>query len=494
MKKNPDAAKPSAPEHKPLALRFFGGFIVVVALAVLITAVSQWFADTARIRAGAVVKVIKEVAPLRSGWQLELPGSMKDPRSVQIWDYRDAQNSLAAHERSGGAGEAVGPTLAETQLMLLVKGTDGKKETQVIGVVDAASGKPVWMKPYNDLPLDYCLDQLWESSMVCESKKSKKVVRIDPTGNVTPADLPNGIWDLATGEHVIGTIFDRFLVVPIGVKEGASAGVEAQFINPDFTYKKRFQVLVPNSQAAKPLLVQSRGSITLVGALTSAADGSNLQSTWSFSQLINVKIGNLDLSNLGSAPQASLLEAGFFASSDPKDAAKPQGSWKLYNPDGTVSAQGQAPVVALQAMHAQLRNGLPLDLTAAANALKSGRVPVIMKDRTYFLGAAGETCQNWPGCAATDWKTGDGVQIRLKEPGEPLLSNQTTVVFRSVNGMVAYGVVDGKFLWQGVTPPQKGAATTEDPTPFGKGLGQLAQIGDIQKGNAKAVLTFWNLP
>ncbi|WP_252865209.1 hypothetical protein [Mobiluncus mulieris] len=70
-----------------------------------------------------------------------------------------------------------------------------------------------------------------------------------------------GIWDLATGEHVIATVFDRFLVVPIGISQGAAAGVEVQFINPDFTYHTRYQVLSrmprPQSPCMSSLAVPS---------------------------------------------------------------------------------------------------------------------------------------------------------------------------------------------------------------------------------------------
>ncbi|WP_252865312.1 hypothetical protein [Mobiluncus mulieris] len=216
--------------------------------------------------------------------------------------------SVASQDAASGF---TGQVLSENQILTLVKGTDATKETQALALIDTATGRAVWEKTYGDLPLDYCLPEMWQSQVVCESKQAKKIVKIDPAGNIVVGDLPGGIWDLATGEHVIATVFDRFLVVPIGISQGAAAGVEVQFINPDFTYHTRYQVLSPNASAAKPLHVQSRGSITLVGSLTANADGSNRQYTWGFSQMLNMKTGKLDLANLGEAPQASLLEPGF---------------------------------------------------------------------------------------------------------------------------------------------------------------------------------------
>lgn len=483
------ARKPTLPE------RIFGVFLVIAAITVLITATTQWLNDTAKIRNKATVKVIKTVAPLKDGWQLNLPQELTDPRQLQVWDAKAAQLSVASQDAASGF---VGQVLSENQILTLVKGTDGTKETQALALIDTTSGQAVWEKPYNDLPLDYCLPEMWQSQVVCESKEAKRIVKIDPAGNVTVGELPGGIWDLATGEHVIATVFDRFLVVPIAISQGSSAGVEAQFINPDFTYHTRYQVLSPNTTAAKPLHVQSRGAITLVGALTSAADGSNRQHAWGFSQMLNMKQGTLDLANLGDSPQASLLEAGFFASSDPDGSAgtpgapTSTGTWRLYSPDGSLSAEGSAPLAALQAMHTQLRSGLTLDLATATAALQSGKIPVIMPDKTYFLAAPSETCAAWPACAATTWTTGDNTQIKLKSPGKPLMTNATTAVFTAANGLEAFGLADGKPLWEGITPPIKGAALTGDSLALSDGIARLAQIGDAAK--ARGTLTFWRLP
>ncbi|MDD7541286.1 MAG: hypothetical protein SPK50_03230 [Mobiluncus porci] len=485
----PAQKKPRKPVRLPsLPERIFGAFLVIAAVVVLVTATTQWISDTTRIRNQATVKVIKTVAPLDKGWQLDLPKEMKDPRSIQVWDYQDSQNSLAAQDNATGATAK----LTETQNLVLVKGTDGKKETQAIALIDTATGQAVWSKTYNDLPLDYCLDQLWTSSIVCESGAAKKVVRIDPTGNVAVGDLPNGIWDLATGSHHIGSVYDQFLVVPIAVAQGASAGVDAQYINPDFSYRAHYQILVPNAAAAEPISTQSRGSTVLVGVVTSGANGENLKHTWGWAQTLNTVTGTINTSNLGSQSQVSMLEAGFFGSSNPEDTASDQADWAVYNPDASVAAQGKAPRVAVQAMHAQLRSGLVLDATAATAAMQSGKVPVIMPDKTYFVGSAGETCSTWPGCAAREWTTGDGAAIRLKDIGSPLTSDGKTAVFSAGGGLLAYGVVDGKFLWEGITPPLEGAAVTGDPQPLGAGIAQLAQVGEVK--NAKAVLAYWNLP
>jgi hypothetical protein len=76
-----------------------------------------------------------------------------------------------------------------------------------------------------------------------------------------------------------------------------------------------------------------------------------------------------------------------------------------------------------------------------------------------------------------------------------LTSDATKAVFTEGNGgLLSYGVVDGKFLWEGVAPPLKGAATTGDTFVLGSGLGQLAQLGDLNKGSAKAVLRYLGLP
>nr|WP_249290634.1 hypothetical protein [Mobiluncus mulieris] len=500
--KPPKPTKPPKPApragRKPtLPERIFGVFILVAAVIVLVTATTQWLSDTAKIRHKATVKIVKTVAPLQDGWQLDFPKEIKDPRRLQVWDARAAQLSVASQDAASGF---TGQVLSENQILTLVKGTDGTKETQALALIDTATGRAVWEKTYGDLPLDYCLPEMWQSQVVCESKQAKKIVKIDPTGNIVVGDLPGGIWDLATGEHVIATVFDRFLVVPIGISQGAAAGVEVQFINPDFTYHTRYQVLSPNASAAKPLHVQSRGSITLVGSLTANADGSNRQYTWGFSQMLNMKTGKLDLANLGEAPQASLLEAGFFASSDPDGAvadattgnATATGTWRLYQPDGSLSAEGRAPVAALQAMHSQLRSGLTLDLATATTALQSGKVPVIMPDKTYLLAPTGETCGAWSTCAATTWTTGDGVEIKLKTPGKPLMNHAATVVFTVANGLEAFGLADGKQLWEGLTPPIKDAVLTGDPLAFSGGIARLAQIGDA--GAARGSLTFWRLP
>lgn len=463
--------------------------LLLGAIAVLVTATMQWLGDTARIRQKALVKKVTTVAPLPDGWQLELPAGIEDPRTIQVWDAKAAQHSVAAQDAASGF---TGQVLQGSQNLVLIKGTDGKNETQALALIDAQNGQAAWSKIYNDLPLDYCLPEMWQSSVVCESRQARKVVKIDPAGNITIADLPGGIWDLATGEHVISTVFDKFLVVPLGISQGDSAGVEAQFIKPDFTYWAKFQALVPNSTAAKPLLAQSRGAITLLGVLTSAADGSNRQYTWKFSQLLNLKQGSLDLTNLGDAPQASLLEAGFFASSDPQDEGPNPGTWRLYNPDGSVNAEGQAPLAALQAMHSQLRQGLTLDITAATKALQSGKVSAIMPDKSYFLAASGETCATWQGCAATVWTTGDGVEIKLKDPGRPLMTDSKTIVFKTASELLGYGVVDGKLLWEGVTPPLENAAMTGEPRGFATGIAQLAQIGEDE--NATGILKYWPLP
>ncbi|WP_299294480.1 hypothetical protein [uncultured Mobiluncus sp.] len=479
----------TAARQPRLVERIIGAIILALAVVVLVTATMQWFGDTARIRNKAEVKKITTVAPLKEAWTLAMPAKMKDPRSVQVWGYADSQDSLAAQDAATG----VSAKLAENEQLVLVKGTDGKAQTQAIALVDETTGTAKWSKTYDDLPLDYCLKQLWQSSITCESDAAKKVVRIDPSGNVAVGDLPNDIWDLATGEHVLGAIFDQFLVVPIAVGEGNSAGAQAVYITPDFAWKGKFPLMVPNAQAAKPLLVQTRGSVTLLGVTTSNQDGSNRQNTWSYSQIINTKIGSFDTTKLGSESQISMLEAGFFASADPQSAAEVD--WQVHGSDGAVVGEGKCPSLAAQALHAQLRAGLRLDTDSAMAALKSGKVPVLMPNRTYFLAEGSDTCASWPGCAAKAWTTGDGVTINLKSPGTPLASDGSKAVFTEGNGgLLSYGVVDGKFLWEGIAPPLKDAATTGDTFVFGSGLGQLAQLGDLNKGSAKAVLRYLTLP
>lgn len=489
-KQKPDLSNSAAAVRQPrLIERIIGAAILVLAVVVLVTATMQWFGDTARIRNKAEVKKITTVAPLKEAWTLAMPAKMKDPRTAQVWGYQDAQDSLAAQDAATG----VTAKLAENEQLVLVKGTDGKAQTQAIALIDETTGTAKWSKTYDDLPLDYCLKQLWQSSITCESDKAKKVVRIDPRGNVAVGDLPNDIWDLATGEHVLGAIFDQFLVVPIAVGEGNSAGAQAVYITPDFAWKGKFPLMVPNAQAAQPLAVQTRGSVTLLGVTTSNQDGSNRQNTWSYSQIINTKIGSLDTSKLGPAAQMSMLEAGFFASADPQGDG--QIDWQVYGSDGAIAGEGKCPALAAQALHTQLRAGLRLDTDSAMAALKSGKIPVLMPNRTYFLADRGETCASWPGCAAKTWTTGDGVILILKAPGTPLTSDATKAVFTEGNGgLLSYGVVDGKFLWEGVAPPLKGAATTGDTFVLGSGLGQLAQLGDLNKGSAKAVLRYLGLP
>lgn len=479
----------TAARQPRLVERIIGAIILALAVVVLVTATMQWFGDTARIRNQAEVKKITTVAPLKEAWTLAMPAKMKDPRSVQVWGYADSQDSLAAQDAATG----VTAKLAENEQLVLVKGTDGKAQTQAIALVDETTGTAKWSKTYDDLPLDYCLKQLWQSSITCESDAAKKVVRIDPSGNVAVGDLPNNIWDLATGEHVLGAIFDQFLVVPIAVGEGNSAGAQAVYITPDFAWKGKFPLMVPNAQAAEPLPVQTRGSVTLLGVTTSNQDGSNRQNAWSYSQIINMKIGSLDTSKLGSESQISMLEAGFFASADPQSAAEVD--WQIHGSDGAVVGEGKCPSLAAQALHAQLRAGLRLDTDSAMAVLKSGKVPVLMPNRTYFLADGSDTCASWPGCAAKTWTTGDGVTINLKAPGTPLASDGSKAVFTEGNGgLLSYGVVDGKFLWEGIAPPLKDAATTGDTFVFGSGLGQLAQLGDLNKGSAKAVLRYLTLP
>lgn len=489
-KQKPDLSDSATAARQPsLVERIIGAIILALAVVVLVTATMQWFGDTARIRSNAEVKKITTVAPLKEAWTLAMPAKMKDPRSVQVWGYADSQDSLAAQDAATG----VTAKLAENEQLVLVKGTDGKAQTQAIALVDETTGTAKWSKTYDDLPLDYCLKQLWQSSITCESDAAKKVVRIDPSGNVAVGDLPNDIWDLATGEHVLGAIFDQFLVVPIAVGEGNSAGVQAVYVTPDFAWKGKFPLMVPNAQAAKPLLVQTRGSVTLLGVTTSNQDGSNRQNTWSYSQIINTKIGSFDTSKLGSESQISMLEAGFFASADPQSAAEVV--WQVHGSDGAIVGEGKCPSLAAQALHAQLRAGLRLDTDSAMAALKSGKIPVLMPNRTYFLADGSETCASWPGCAAKAWTTGDGVTINLKAPGTPLASDGSKAVFTEGNGgLLSYGVVDGKFLWEGIAPPLKDAATTGDTFVFGSGLGQLAQLGDLNKGSAKAVLRYLTLP
>ena len=489
-KQKPDLSDSATAARQPrLVERIIGAIILALAVVVLVTATMQWFGDTTRIRNQAEVKKITTVAPLKEAWTLAMPAKMKDPRSVQVWGYADSQDSLAAQDAATG----VTAKLAENEQLVLIKGTDGKAQTQAIALVDETTGTAKWSKTYDDLPLDYCLKQLWQSSITCESDAAKKVVRIDPSGNVAVGDLPNDIWDLATGEHVLGAIFDQFLVVPIAVGEGNSAGAQAVYVTPDFAWKGKFPLMVPNTQAAKPLLVQTRGSVTLLGVTTSNQDGSNRQNTWSYSQIINTKIGSFDTSKLGSESQISMLEAGFFASADPQSAAEV--NWQVHGSDGAIVEEGKCPSLAAQALHAQLRAGLRLDTDSAMAALKSGKAPVLMPNRTYFLADGSETCASWPGCAAKAWTTGDGVTINLKAPGIPLASDGSKAVFTEGNGgLLSYGVVDGKFLWEGIAPPLKDAATTGDTFVFGSGLGQLAQLGDLNKGSAKAVLRYLTLP
>ena len=489
-KQKPDLSDSATAARQPrLVERIVGAIIMALAVVVLVTATMQWFGDTARIRNQAEVKKITTVAPLKEAWTLAMPAKMKDPRSVQVWGYADSQDSLAAQDAATG----VTAKLAENEQLVLVKGTDGKAQTQAIALVDETTGTAKWSKTYDDLPLDYCLKQLWQSSITCESDAAKKVVRIDPSGNVAVGDLPNNIWDLATGEHVLGAIFDQFLVVPIAVGEGNSAGAQAVYITPDFAWKGKFPLMVPNAQAAQPLPVQTRGSVTLLGVTTSNQDGSNRQNAWSYSQTTNMKIGSLDTSKLGSESQISMLEAGFFASADPQSAAEV--NWQIHGSDGAVVGEGKCPSLAAQALHAQLRAGLRLDTDSAMAVLKSGKVPVLMPNRTYFLADGSDTCASWPGCAAKAWATGDGVTINLKAPGTPLASDGSKAVFTEGNGgLLSYGVVDGEFLWEGSAPPLKDAATTGDAFVFGSGLGQLAQLGDLNKGSAKAVLRYLTLP
>ena len=480
-----------AKEHSRPA-RIFGIFLVIVSVVVLVVAVSQWVMDTNRIRENALIKRTTKIAPLKPGWQVELPANIKDPRSIQTWIRRDAESSLAAQDAQSGW---TGPMLAQNQSMMLIKGTDGKVSTQALALINNDSGAVVWMKPYDDLPLDYCHNQLWQSSIVCESKAAKTIVRIDPQGNITAAGLPGGMWDAATGDHVIGGVLDKFLVVPIGIAQGSSAGVEAEFVDPSFNTHAKYQMLVPNAAATQPLHMHTRGAITLMGAVTSAADGSNRQHTWGYSYNMNFSRGSLDTSMLGDASQVSLLEAGFFGSADYSESAPDQVDWVLYKADGGIQSQGKAPRIVVQAMHTQLREGLFLDLTAAARVMQSQKVPAIMPDRSYLLGSIEPTCGDWPGCASKHWVTSDGAKMTLTRPGVPIFSDSTRTVFDQGNGTVsAYGLADGKPLWEGMVPSHKDGSDRGKVLGVGAGLAQLNQKGSMEKGDAKSFLTYWALP
>ncbi|WP_252865211.1 hypothetical protein [Mobiluncus mulieris] len=72
------------------------------------------------------------------------------------------------------------------------------------------------------------------------------------------------------------------------------------------------------------------------------------------------------------------------------------------------------------------------------------------------------------------------------------MNHAATVVFTVANGLEAFGLADGKQLWEGLTPPIKDAVLTGDPLAFSGGIARLAQIGDA--GAARGSLTFWRLP
>ena len=69
------------------------------------------------------------------------------------------------------------------------------------------------------------------------------------------------------------------------------------------------------------------------------------------------------------------------------------------------------------------------------------------------------------------------------------------MIFVTTDGaLMAYGAADGKSLWEGVLPLEKAATSKGDPLAFAGGVAQLSQLGQIDAGDAKAVLTYWTLP
>lgn len=476
--------KPSKPQ------RIFGYVLVIGAIVVLVTAVTQFFMDMRRINEQARIVHITKVAPVKQAWRLDLDSALKDPRTLQSWDYLDAQASVSSMDGTGSAG-----MLTQNQQMVLVKGTDGTKEIQLLALVNLDSGTAQWQKTYADLPLDYCLEQMWQGGVVCESDQAQKIVRIHPDGNIEVGALPEGMWGLATGQHVLAAVFDKFLVVPLAVSAGGGAGTEVDFITSNYTIASQFKVLTPNATAAQPQNTQTRNSITLSGALTSASDGSNRQSTWGFSQGLASSTGTLDTSGLGAESQASMLEAGFFASAEPTEKDQVQVKWAIYNPDGSVASTGSAPTVAAQALHAQLRAGLMLDASNAATALNSGKIPALTGNRDFWLTPVSDSCAQWSNCESRDWTSPKGASVTLKKPARVLYSTEDTMIFVTTDGaLMAYGAADGKSLWEGVLPLEKAATSKGDPLAFAGGVAQLSQLGQIDAGDAKAVLTYWTLP
>ncbi|WP_252865208.1 hypothetical protein [Mobiluncus mulieris] len=140
----PPKPAPRAVRKPTLPERIFGVFILVAAVIVLVTATTQWLSDTAKIRHKATVKIVKTVAPLQDGWQLDFPKEIKDPRRLQVWDARAAQLSVASQDAASGF---TGQVLSENQILTLVKGTDATKETQALALIDTATGRAVWEKP-----------------------------------------------------------------------------------------------------------------------------------------------------------------------------------------------------------------------------------------------------------------------------------------------------------------------------------------------------------
>lgn len=470
--------------------RLFGYFLVVASVAVLALASWDMYTKITRQNSRAVVPHLTQVAPLDQAWRLDLPKTLLDPRSMQSWQMPDGQ--LAA----------------------LISGTDGKKNTQVVTKLDGASGKATWnIAPQNYL--DYCLHQLWNGQIVCESKAAKKIVTINDQGQETAHDLP--FWDNATGEHVLGGVIDHFLAVPIATAEGNSAGTHVMYLNPDFSYKGRFPIMVRGATGAEPLPTAMHGAMALSGAHTS--DGTSENYTWSYALMLNSKIGLLDTAKLGPEPQAALLDNGFFATGTettqgpatdegPSTAEGPAPTapsshanapaasvpWQVYKADGTMQAQGSTFVAPAQALVAQSRQGHLVSTDTAVQVLQSNQVAVILPDSSLVTTTDLKDCPAWTDCAAKEWQAEGGKTMTLPYAGLPVLQDGSATVFRLANGLAAVGNADGKNLWSGIVPPIKGAVATREITTLGNTLVTLAQMGSTKDPQAHAALIAWKLP
>lgn len=468
--------KKAAPTHS-LPARLLGYFMVVASIGILAYTGYDVNAKMKERAKKAAVPQLTQVSPLEEAWRLNLPQPLLDPRQVYTWDLPN----------SNGAA----------QTLVVASGTDGQKAVSVATLV-SDDGQAQWEKDLSQTPLDYCLKDLWQGKVTCESHAAKKVVTIAPDGNFEARDLPQ--WDSATGEHVLTGVLDQFLIATLGVGGSGQAGAEAWFYKPDLTYFGKVSNMVPGANAAVPLNSQVHGTQTLVGVHASNAQNEHTY-RWVFGANINQVVKEIDTSNLGPEPQVSLLEVGFFASSNPEikvegdvTNASNQAQWKVLKSDGSVEAEGSAPAAAVQALHSQLRAGNFVDGASAAAALQSSQALAILNDGQLIGTTDLATCLDWASCSAKNWTTAAGINLPLPIAGHPLAAFNNQVVFTTNNGLVSSGLADGQELWSGILPPVEEAVGTRSPLAVGSRIWVPAQLGKAGDSASRAAIIAYDLP